>query len=93
MREHELKAWPIYFSEIASGRLPFSIRDNHGRGFQRGDTAYLREWDPETKKYTGYEMKLFITYVESAWGVQPGHVVIGFGNEAARSVLKIAPEA
>lgn len=89
MREHDLKIWPVYFEEAASGRMPFSIRDNHGRGFQKGDTVVLREWDPNvpevlqiglcSNRYTGRVVRMDITYVESAWGVQPGHVVLGFG--------------
>lgn len=106
MREHYLKTWPAYFEEIAAGRLPFSVRDNHGRGFQRGDIAVLWEWDPNVvekrmhtmleepvmasvrspRGYTGRVMRLEITYVESAWGVTPGHVVLGFGANVARLV-------
>lgn len=79
-RSHNLKVWPVYYEEIAAGRLPFSIRDNHGRGFQKGDVIFFDEWDPDTKQYTGRTLPpKVITYVESAWGVQPGHVVLGFG--------------
>lgn len=52
MRKHELKTWPVYFEEIASGRLPFSVRDNEGRGFQKGDIAVLQEWDPDEGEFT-----------------------------------------
>lgn len=85
MRRHHLKTWPVYFEEIASGRLPFSVRDNEGRGFQKSDIAVLEEWDPdreptiEADRYTGRYMELEITYVESSWGVSPGKVVLAFG--------------
>lgn len=88
MRKHELKTWPVYFREIAAGRLSFSVRENLGRGFQKGDIAVLHEWDPDTLcadgvnkgLYTGRSMELEITYVESSWGVTPNHVIIGFGS-------------
>jgi hypothetical protein len=92
MREHVLKTWPVYFDEIISGRLPFSVRDNQGRGFQKGDIAVLREWNPDgpdvlgQSRYTGRLVRLEITYVESSWGVSPGHVVIGFGTHEKRAV-------
>lgn len=81
-RVHHLKAWPVYFQEIKEGRLPFSIRDNHGRGFQKGDLVVFEEWDPNTQAFTGEALNArTITYIESAWGVRPGHVVLGFGGE------------
>lgn len=92
MRKHELKTWPVYFEEIAAGRLSFSVRENLGRGFQKGDIAVLKEYDPneervgpegifkKIKGYTGRSMELDITYVESAWGITPNHVIIGFGS-------------
>lgn len=85
MRVHELKTWPGYYEDIITGRLPFSVRSNEGRGFQKGDIVKLQEWDPNapevsgTSKYTGRSVELEITYVESSWGVSPGHVVLGFG--------------
>lgn len=55
MKKHDLKTWPVYFEEIAAGRLPFTIRDNLGRGFQKGDIAALYEWDPNV--YVDPELK------------------------------------
>jgi hypothetical protein len=55
MRKHELKTWPVYFREIASGRLSFSVRENLGRGFQKGDVVLLCEWDPNI--YVNPELK------------------------------------
>jgi hypothetical protein len=84
MRKHKLKTWPVYFEEIASGRLSFSIRENEGRGFQKGDIAVLEEWNPDTvgtSKYTGRSMELEITYVESSWGLSPGKVALGFSSD------------
>jgi hypothetical protein len=91
MRKHDLKIWPVYFEEAVAGRMPFSIRDNLGRGFQKGDLVDLWEWDPnaapvvgidgEDLRYTGRCIpNVEITYVESSWGVEPGKVVLGFGG-------------
>lgn len=64
------------FQPLLDGEKPFEARFND-RGFQRGDTLVLREWDPDTKAYTGRESRQLITYVLSGWGVQAGHVVLG----------------
>lgn len=50
---HELKCWPMYFSEIQQGRKTFEMRSTADRQFQAGDQLFLREWDPSTKQYTG----------------------------------------
>lgn len=42
---HRLKILPQYFCRVADGTKTFEIRKND-RGFQFGDTVYLREWDP-----------------------------------------------
>lgn len=56
MTEHELKSWPIYFRDVAAGIKTFEIRIND-RGFVVGDVLRLREWDPDTKFYTGREVR------------------------------------
>lgn len=58
---HELKTWPIYFSATASGVKTFEIRKDD-RNFQIGDSLKLREWNPETKTYTGREMSVKVSY-------------------------------
>jgi hypothetical protein len=98
MRHHDLKVWPVYFEEIAEGRLPFSIRDNEGRAFQKGDTVTLWEWDPNAPpavsvdgtdhRYTGRCISdLEITYVEASWGLQPGKVALAFGSPHFRRFI------
>lgn len=74
--EHELKTWPAFYDAMLSGDKPFEARFND-RSFQKGDTLHLREWNPDTKEYTGRSCHKRVTYILSGWGVQAGHVVMG----------------
>lgn len=42
---HELKIWPQYYAQVASGQKTFEYREND-RNFQKGDKVILKEWDP-----------------------------------------------
>ncbi|MBI5229615.1 DUF3850 domain-containing protein [Candidatus Micrarchaeota archaeon] len=48
----EKKTWPEFFQKILDGTKTFDLRlaDFDCR---LGDVLVLREWDPNTKKYTG----------------------------------------
>lgn len=63
------KVWPEYFQEIFSGRKTYELRladfDCHP-----GDTLVLKEWDPQTKKYTGRELTKTVTYVAKTKDMQ-----------------------
>ena len=48
---HELKIWPQYFSRVKDGSKTFEVREND-RGYQPGDTVFLREWDPALETHT-----------------------------------------
>jgi Domain of unknown function (DUF3850) len=61
---HDLKSWPDYFSAVADGRKTFEVRKDD-RDFIVGDYLRLREWDPQTKAYTGREVERKITYIFS----------------------------
>jgi hypothetical protein len=52
---HDLKCWPIYFQMVADLMKQFEIREVRDREFGAGDVLLLREWNPETEKYTGSE--------------------------------------
>lgn len=41
---HQLKTWPVYFQRCWDGDKTFEIRIDD-RGYQKGDTVVLREWD------------------------------------------------
>ncbi len=58
----EKKTWPLYFNRVLSGekKLDLRVADFDAN---IGDTLVLREWDPETKQYTGRTLEKKITYV------------------------------
>jgi hypothetical protein len=59
---HEKKVWPQYFQKILDGDKTFELRladwDCH-----ESDTLILKEWNPETKDYTGRKLEKTVTYV------------------------------
>lgn len=56
---HELKSWPKYFEASLHGEKNFEVRKND-RDFQRGDRLTLREWNPDTKEYTGRTLNAIV---------------------------------
>jgi len=75
---HELKSWDAYFQPVWDGDKLFEIRLNHDRGFNRGDTITLNEWeggyDP---KATGRWVQARILYV-CTYKQKKKYVVFGF---------------
>ena len=80
-RTHELKIWPQYFRAILSGSKTYEVRIND-RCYCLGDTCHLREWDPETQKYTGRDCFVKIIHITNSadWDMIPNHLAI-FGIE------------
>lgn len=84
--KHELKILPAYFEAVLSGEKTFEIRNNNDRGFQKGDTLVLREFDPDlssstlTMCYTGRTIERVVSYV-SNYEQQPGFVVLGLKQQ------------
>lgn len=83
---HDLKIWPEYFQAVKSGIKPFEVRKDD-RTFLEGDVLLLREWNPDTKAYTGRELRRKVTYVFDLVDI-PGdvwrgtnYVVLGLGKE------------
>lgn len=60
--KHELKIWPEYFAAVRNGYKTFEFRFND-RNYQQNDTLVLREYDPETKEYSGFEIVVKVTYI------------------------------
>ena len=84
--KHELKILPAYFEAVLSGEKTFEIRNNNDRGFQKGDTLVLREFDPDLSSstlamcYTGRTIERVVSYV-SNYEQQPGFVVLGLKQQ------------
>jgi hypothetical protein len=58
----EKKCWPKFFQKILDGNKTFELR-LADFDCAPGDTLILKEWDPETKKYSGREIEKKITFV------------------------------
>lgn len=59
---HCVKCWPKYFAALQSGVKTFDVRYND-RNYQVGDVLVSREFDPETRAYTGEMCAHRIMYV------------------------------
>ena len=51
-RYHVLKIWPEYFGDLLGYRKRAEVR-KIDRPFKVGDRLVLREWNPDTKQYSG----------------------------------------
>lgn len=60
--EIEKKTWPEFFQKIVEGKKTFEVRLADFSVNPR-DVLVLKEWDPETKQYTGRTLKKKVTYV------------------------------
>ena len=58
----EKKVWPEYFQYLLDGTKNFELR-LADFDCNPGDILALREWDPETKEYTGRKIEKEVTYV------------------------------
>ena len=62
MNKIEKKIWPEYFNQVLSESKTFELRLNDFE-INEGDTLVLKEWDPESKEYTGREIEKTVGYV------------------------------
>ncbi len=62
MQRIEKKIWPEFFDAVASGKQKHQLRLNDF-AIEPGDLLVLREWDPETKSYTGRELERLVTHI------------------------------
>ena len=80
MAQHNLKTWPGSFSDVVDGVKTFEIRRND-REFQVGDVLILKEWDNETKEYTGRSLACRVQYlVQGQYGLPADLCVMGIGG-------------
>ena len=81
---HELKIWPHFFDQVQRGRKNFEIRNTEDRNFQEHDFLVLKEWDPDTEKYTGRQIERVITYIYNGDG--------GMGISENTAILSFQPD-
>lgn len=62
MKTVEKKCNKEYFEQVLSGSKTFELR-LQDFDIEEGDTFLLKEWDPETKSYTGRELTRIVGYV------------------------------
>lgn len=75
---HQVKSCPRWFAALDEGKR-FEVRLND-RGYQKGDTIVINEWNPEkhsADKYTGSRRDYRISFVHSGLGMAEGYVVLG----------------
>ncbi|MEK6951282.1 MAG: DUF3850 domain-containing protein [Nanoarchaeota archaeon] len=58
----EKKVWPEYFQKILEGVKTYELRLADFECVP-GDTLVLKEWDPQTRNYTGRVIEKRVTYV------------------------------
>lgn len=81
MKTHDLKTWPKFFGAVLSGAKTFEARKDD-RGFAVGDRLVLREWDPETDRYTGASLECYVTYIlRDTEHVKPGYCILAIRGE------------
>lgn len=68
MQKIEKKIWPEYFQQVLDNKKMFELRLNDFE-IEEGDTLVLKEWDPETKEYTGREVEKQVGYV-GKWKIE-----------------------
>ncbi len=65
----EKKIWPEYFQKILDGVKTYELRLADFE-CKPGDILVLKEWDPETKEYTGRVIEKEVTYVGKTKGIK-----------------------
>lgn len=62
MKKVEKKTWPDLFQKILDGDKTFDLRLNDF-DIEEGDVLVFKEYDPETKNYTGREVEKKVGFV------------------------------
>ena len=94
VKVHQLKTWNPYYDAIISGKKKFEVRKDD-RNFQVGDTLLLREWNPDTKEYSGRKIAFEIGYKlcgNENLGIKDGYCILGLTNEMLCDGLEIEYE-
>lgn len=76
MTTHELKIWPRFYEEVAAGRKTYELRKDD-RDFQCDDVLVLKEYDPDTKQYSGKHVERRVTSImRSFHGLENGYCLM-----------------
>ena len=76
MSVHLLKIWPDQFDALLLGLKTHEFRKDD-RGFKVGDELILKEFNPETERYTGRVRRRTITYIgRDGFGIPDGYAVL-----------------
>jgi ParB family transcriptional regulator, chromosome partitioning protein len=81
-RLHELKTWPDLWWAVAEGRKTAEWRKND-RDYRLGDVLRLREYDPESGRYTGAWLDVIVTHLisgPSPFGIPDGFVMMSISG-------------
>jgi len=94
MKVHELKCWPPYFGDVLSGVKTFEYRKDD-RHFSPGDILLLKEWLPQTEKYTGREVSVDVVYtvLGGQFGIPKGYCILGIRPYPRRATGGVEPNA
>ena len=80
LKRHELKILPKYFLAIAHNYKTFEIRKND-RNFKVGDVLVLKEYDSETKTYTGKVQEVTVTFMtDFPEGLKEGYICMSISK-------------
>lgn len=74
---HVLKTWPRFFSAVRNDAKTFEVRKND-RDYEPWDVLLLREWDPETGRFTGGFCARMVGYIMQGgnFGLDEDYVVM-----------------
>lgn len=75
---HEIKCWPEFMHDLATGRKSFEVRKND-RDYLVGDMLLIREFNPEKKVYGLKKINAEIIYILKGgqFGIEKGYIVMG----------------
>lgn len=81
MTTHELKIWPQWYEEVASGKKTYEIRKDD-RGYKVGDVLVLQEFRHGVGEYTGRQVVRGIVHISrgddaESFGLKDGYCVLG----------------
>lgn len=82
MAEIKKKMWPESFDKVLSGDKTYDLRLADWE-VNQGDVIIFQEWDPDTRMYTGREMRKKVGYVGKTkdWQVWPKEAIDEYGYQ------------